>query len=110
MFNIQTYNEISQKIKLLRKKTKIIAVSKNHPKSAVELATDVEVENDLTVNNDLQVDGTLKALGTVELTGLPSHADDAAAGAAGLTAGQLYQTDGTGQAPFHHAGILMIKQ
>ena len=38
MFNIQTYNEISQKIELLRKKTKIIAVSKNHPKSAVEMA------------------------------------------------------------------------
>ena len=38
MFNIQTYNEISRKIELLGKKTKIIAVSKNHPKSAVELA------------------------------------------------------------------------
>ena len=38
MFNIHTYNEISQKIQLLGKKTKIIAISKNHPKSAVELA------------------------------------------------------------------------
>ncbi len=38
MFNIQTYNEISRKIELLGKKTKIIAISKNHPKSAVELA------------------------------------------------------------------------
>jgi hypothetical protein len=38
MFNIQTYNEISQKIDFLGKKTKIIAVSKNHPKSAIELA------------------------------------------------------------------------
>ena len=38
MFNIQTYNEISGKIKILRKKTKIIAVSKNHPKAAIELA------------------------------------------------------------------------
>ena len=38
MFNIQNYNEISQKIELLGKKTKIIAISKNHPKSAVELA------------------------------------------------------------------------
>jgi len=38
MFNIQTYKEISQKIEILGKKTKIIAVSKNHPKSAVEMA------------------------------------------------------------------------
>ena len=36
MFNINTYNEISQKIKVFKKKTKIIAVSKNHPKKAVE--------------------------------------------------------------------------
>ena len=38
MFNISTYNKISQEIKDLGKKTKIIAVSKNHPKSAVESA------------------------------------------------------------------------
>lgn len=42
--------------------------------------------------------------------GLPAHADDAAAGASGLTAGQVYQTDGTGSAPLNAAGILMIKQ
>lgn len=41
---------------------------------------------------------------------LPAHADDAAAGASGLTAGQVYQTDGTGLAPLNVAGILMIKQ
>ena len=38
MFNFKIYNEISQKINNLGKRTKIIAVSKNHPKSAVELA------------------------------------------------------------------------
>ena len=38
MFNINTYNEISQKIKVLGTKTKVIAVSKNHPKEAVEKA------------------------------------------------------------------------
>ena len=38
MFNIDTYNNISQKIADFRKKTKIIAVSKNHPKKAVEVA------------------------------------------------------------------------
>ena len=38
MFNIDTYNEISQKIKDFGKKTEIIAVSKNHSKEAVEIA------------------------------------------------------------------------
>jgi len=38
MFNIDTYNQISQKIENFGKKTKIIAVSKNHPKKAVEIA------------------------------------------------------------------------
>ena len=38
MFDINTFNEISKKIRNLAKKTKIIAVSKNHPKSSVELA------------------------------------------------------------------------
>ena len=38
MFDIDTYNKISQKIKVLQKKTSIIAVSKNHPKKAVEIA------------------------------------------------------------------------
>ena len=38
MFKIDTYNEISQKIADFAKKTKIIAVSKNHPKKAVEMA------------------------------------------------------------------------
>ena len=38
MFNVDIYNEISQKIVGFGKKTKIIAVSKNHPKKAVEIA------------------------------------------------------------------------
>ena len=36
MFNIDTYNEISQKIRNFGKKTNIIAVSKNHPKKALD--------------------------------------------------------------------------
>jgi len=36
--------------------------------------------------------------------------DDAAAGAAGLTRGDVYMTDGTGAGPLAVAGILMIKQ
>ena len=38
MFNIDNYNKISQKIAYFGKKTNIIAVSKNHPKKAVEIA------------------------------------------------------------------------
>ena len=38
MFNTDTYNKIRHKIKDFGKKTKIIAVSKNHPKTAVEMA------------------------------------------------------------------------
>ena len=38
MFNIDAYNKISQKIRDFGKKTKIIAISKNHPKKAVEIA------------------------------------------------------------------------
>ena len=38
MFNIDVYNEISQKIGNFGKKTNIIAVSKNHSKKAVETA------------------------------------------------------------------------
>ena len=38
MFNVDAYNKISQKIKDFGKKTNIIAVSKNHPKKAVEIA------------------------------------------------------------------------
>ena len=41
---------------------------------------------------------------------LPAFADDAAAAAGGLAAGQIYQTDGSGAAPLNAAGILMIKQ
>ena len=38
MFDIDAYSEISKKIQILGKKTKIICVSKNHPKSSVESA------------------------------------------------------------------------
>lgn len=41
---------------------------------------------------------------------LPAFADDAAAGAGGLTRGLIYQTTGTAAAPLNVAGILMIKQ
>lgn len=44
------------------------------------------------------------------LENVPAYDDDAAAGAAGLTTGTVYQTTGSGAAPLNAAGILMIKQ
>ncbi|MAK55989.1 MAG: hypothetical protein CML17_09130 [Pusillimonas sp.] len=41
---------------------------------------------------------------------LPAHADNATASGAGLAAGDLYQTDGTGAAPLNAAGIVMVVQ
>jgi len=66
--------------------------------------TTAEVLVDLNANNKF------KAEDIVELNGLEAHADDAAAGAAGITQNQLYMTDGTGAAPLNVAGIVMIKQ
>ena len=51
----------------------------------------------------------LRSLGLISGL-LPSYADDAAATIAGLTAGQQYQTDGSGAAPLDVAGIVMVKQ
>ena len=41
---------------------------------------------------------------------LPAYDDDAAAAAAGLTTGKLFQTTGLGSGPLNAAGIVMIKQ
>jgi len=43
------------------------------------------------------------------LKDVPAFADDTAAATAGLTAGFIYQTDGSGAAPLNVSGILMIK-
>lgn len=45
-----------------------------------------------------------------KISGIGSYASDAAAGTAGLVAGNVYQTDGTGSGIFATPGILMIKQ
>ena len=41
---------------------------------------------------------------------IPAYDDDTAAGVGGLTAGDIYQTTGSGAAPLNAAGILMVKQ
>jgi len=52
----------------------------------------------------------LEATGKNFMPNLDLFADDAAAGAGGMAAGQLYQTDGTGAAPLNVKGIVMLKQ
>ena len=54
----------------------------------------------------------LKGSGTnaLKLANLNSFADNAAAVAGGLAAGDVYQTDGTAAAPLTVAGILMVRQ
>ena len=54
----------------------------------------------------------LKGSGTnaLRLPNLNSFADNAAAVAGGLSAGDVYQTDGTAAAPLNVAGILMVRQ
>lgn len=41
---------------------------------------------------------------------LAAFDDDAAAGVGGLSAGDMYQTTGSGAAPLNAAGILLVKQ
>ena len=76
-------------------------------------------QNGLTKDafGNIELGGTLAkdtaiALGgnLLKLSELPLHDDDIAAGAAGLTEGDLYQTTGAGAAPLNVAGILMVKQ
>ena len=65
------------------------------------------VYNDIPggINHELRVDAD-----GYFLKNLSAYQDDAAAQAAGLPQGYLYQTDGTGAAPLDVAGIIMIKQ
>ena len=70
--------------------------------SAGCLSSDAESIN---ITNDLDPTD-----GKIFITGLPSFADDAAAGLGGIASNRLYQTDGSGAAPLNVAGIVMIKQ
>ncbi|QDP58973.1 MAG: hypothetical protein GOVbin1678_15 [Prokaryotic dsDNA virus sp.] len=72
------------------------------------IGTDVlGAPSDQTKNFTVQ--SIINLVGSATLT-LPAYNDDAAAGAAGLTAGKLFQTTGAGAAPLNAAGIVMIKQ
>ena len=70
----------------------------------------VLIGGNATFNNDATVDGVFAAEDAVFFNGLDSFADDAAAAAAGIAKGVVYQTDGSGAPPLNVAGILMVKQ
>lgn len=53
---------------------------------------------------------TDQKLNNISGIGVPAYADDTSAGTAGVQAGSVFQTDGTGAAPLDAAGIIMIKQ
>jgi len=55
------------------------------------------------------IDGQSNARGSINIALLPAFADNVAAAAGGLIAGDVYRTDGTGATPpFTTAGLLMI--
>ncbi len=53
---------------------------------------------------------TVESVVKVVFSSLPKYDDNAAAVAAGLGTGQIYQTTGLGAAPLNAAGIVMIVQ
>lgn len=63
-----------------------------------------------TVTDGVDTTQFLQSATGFKMTGLPAYDDDAAAGTAGLSAGDMYQTTGSGAAPLNVAGIMMIKQ
>ncbi len=60
----------------------------------------------IAINTQAEIAGTTP----LKLTSIAAHRDNADAAAAGLVAGDVYQTDGTGVAPLNVAGILMVTQ
>ena len=64
----------------------------------------------VVIGPELIVNGDLEVTGPLNFPNLISCEDDTDAGLSGLTAGDLYQTNGNGAAPLTSAGIVMIKQ
>lgn len=68
----------------------------------------------VTIGNLISAHGTYISVDDlnqqITVNNVPTYDDDTAAGTAGLTAGMLYMTTGSGAAPLNVSGILMIKQ
>ena len=92
-----------------------VKISKTSIDTTISDGTDTSsiINNKLNINVSV-TDGTFSKSITITKTDisitLDAYADDADAGAGGLTTGMMYQTDGTGASPLNVAGILMIKQ
>ena len=72
------------------------------------IGTDI-LGNPENQTKNFTIQSIINLTGSANLS-LTPYADDAAAGAAGLTTGQLFQTSGAGAAPLNVAGIVMVKQ
>ena len=75
----------------------------------VNLTGDINITGDMVVSNKLFVDVLIDIASAIPLTmtAITAYDDDAAAGLAGLTQGNVYQTTA---ANANGAGVLMVKQ
>ena len=69
----------------------------------------ISFESNNVEKASIDADGNLSLNGGL-VCNHPAYDDDTAAGVAGLTAGQHYQTTGSGASPLNVAGIVMVKQ
>ena len=75
----------------------------------IDLTGNLEVDGDVTISSTIFLDGLIDIASAIPLrmTAITAYDDDAAAGLAGLTQGDVYQT--TAANP-NGAGVLMVKQ
>ncbi len=75
----------------------------------IDLTGNLEVDGDVTISSTIFLDGLIDIGSAIPLrmTAITAYDDDAAAGLAGLTQGDVYQTTA---ANANGAGVLMVKQ
>lgn len=75
----------------------------------IDLTGNLEVDGDVTISLSIFLDGLIDIASAIPLrmTAITAYDDDAAAGLAGLTQGDVYQTTA---ANANGAGVLMVKQ
>lgn len=75
----------------------------------IDLTGNIEVDGDVTITNKIILDGLIDIASAIPLkmTAITAYDDDAAAGAAGLIQGEVYQTTAANS---NGAGVLMVKQ
>lgn len=71
---------------------------------------EIELQANGDINLNRNSNGIVNIHKALRIGDVPAYADDAAAGAAGRVAGDVFQTDGTAASPLNVAGILMVKQ